>query len=221
MKVSPVSRCCETRPCEDGSSNPGIQSSIVWEYGPVCLARYCLSELDTFVDRETMNHKVGAVQIAVENKDIEIITMPIFQQLLQAKWRLYGLRVNLSRFFTHFIYMILLSLSIALLPNGIPFYTSDRNASRKTYDSALRLAVEIILVAVNVMTFLREVGQGFEVGKEGEGFWIEASRGEDWTFGGIFCGCRFQNRGVERLGSDGIRIVGDSRMGVPSPIRKG
>ncbi|KAJ3218278.1 hypothetical protein HDU67_006251 [Dinochytrium kinnereticum] len=150
------------------------RAKLIWEYGPVSLSRYCLSELDTVVDKNTMNHHRGALEVAVANEDIGIITLPIFQQLLHAKWRLYGFRVNLSRFLANLFYMILLSVGISLLPNNEPFYESDRISIRKEYfngDSKqiARLVVETLLVVANCIGLVRE---SIEWAMLGRRYWV-------------------------------------------------
>ncbi|KAJ3108655.1 hypothetical protein HDU97_000511 [Phlyctochytrium planicorne] len=100
-----------------------FKATINWEYGPVRQERHCLSEIDTFVQRETMNHRKGALEIAISNKDIKIVNLPIFLKLLEAKWKLYGSTIFYSRLTVSFIYLVLLSAAIALLPNNINFYS--------------------------------------------------------------------------------------------------
>ncbi|KAJ3188090.1 Transient receptor putative cation channel sub V member 5 [Irineochytrium annulatum] len=148
-----------------------------WTYGPVSQRRYNLSELDTFVEKETMNHSTGALEIAVKNLDIDIITQPIFLRLLEAKWKLYGSMIFITRFVMNLIYMILLTTDIALLPNNGDFLTqpdqfSTNRAERLQYyflnnsltadnrgayaASLIRLVVEILIIVANLWGIARE-----------------------------------------------------------------
>ncbi|KAJ3103309.1 hypothetical protein HDU96_009303 [Phlyctochytrium bullatum] len=104
-----------------------------WHYGPIRQERHCLSEIDTFIEKETMNHSKGAIEIAVMNKDIKMINLPIFLKLLSAKWKLYGRTIFWSRFLVAFSYLILLSIAIYLLPNGSDYYQNPDAPSRLDY----------------------------------------------------------------------------------------
>ncbi|KAJ3215422.1 hypothetical protein HDU67_000406 [Dinochytrium kinnereticum] len=104
-----------------------FKAILNWEYGPIRQERHCLSEIDTFVEKETMNHLKGALEVAIENNDIKMINLPIFLKLLEAKWKLYGKTIFFSRFCVSLFYLLLLSVAIGLLPNDLTFYNVPGN----------------------------------------------------------------------------------------------
>jgi hypothetical protein len=109
------------------------QSEIMWSYGPVAMYRFCLSELDTAVEKETMNHHKGALAIATEKGYAEIVSLPVFMKLLEAKWTLYGKRKFAFRVMSHVMYMVIFSLMIGLLPNDSKFLGNDGLTDRLPY----------------------------------------------------------------------------------------
>ncbi|KAJ3319453.1 Transient receptor putative cation channel sub V member 4 [Blyttiomyces sp. JEL0837] len=107
---------------------------LMWDYGTVKKTRLDLSELDTFREEATMNHEMGALETAVRNNDSEIIRLPVFQRLLECKWRLYGERIALWRFFNQLTYLIVFTIALSLLPNDETYYGTDtQNRSRFDY----------------------------------------------------------------------------------------
>ncbi|KAI8619079.1 hypothetical protein BC830DRAFT_1078791 [Chytriomyces sp. MP71] len=60
--------------------------AIMWKYGPIEMAKYSVAELDTYIDIDLMNHRVGALTVAVKENHIPIIKLPLFRKLLESKW---------------------------------------------------------------------------------------------------------------------------------------
>ncbi|KAJ3149308.1 hypothetical protein HK101_002039 [Irineochytrium annulatum] len=162
-----------------------FKATTDWVFGPVRKKWYNMLEIDTFVDKNTMNHTLGGLEIAVKNKDVEIIGHPIFFKLLEMKWKLYAKRIFVTRFALNLLYMLLVTTAIGLMPNGVDFYPPDQNLStfstgRITYvcltttyadnsmqfvKSACRLIVEILIVMANVYSFVREIKEMRTFGK--------------------------------------------------------
>ncbi|KAI9329164.1 hypothetical protein BDR26DRAFT_939470 [Obelidium mucronatum] len=136
-----------------------FKRDIMWQFGPIEMARYSVCEIDTYVDPESMNHRVGALTLAVRLNHIPIINLPIFRKLLDSKWILYARAYFWRDFLLHIIHMILFSVMIALLPSGPEYYKPSVSppsrlpnlSSNSTIDS-VRAIVEILLVVINVAT---------------------------------------------------------------------
>ncbi|KAI8846982.1 hypothetical protein BC829DRAFT_418811 [Chytridium lagenaria] len=62
----------------------------LWVYGKASAFLYDLSEVDTFVDPVTMGHAKGALEIAIKQKNRDVLNLPLFQRILEAKWISYG-----------------------------------------------------------------------------------------------------------------------------------
>ncbi|KAJ3319452.1 hypothetical protein HDU76_000533 [Blyttiomyces sp. JEL0837] len=158
----------------------------MWTYGSIRKTRLNLGELDTFREEATMNHEKGALEIAVRNNDSDIVSLPVFQRLLECKWSLYGERVALWRFFNQLTYLIVFTIALALLPNDASYYGTDtQNRSRLDYGKAFgrlfitgnsidennnyvydqdvkqffRFFLEITLVIWSVFNFVRECNE--------------------------------------------------------------
>ncbi|KAJ3160762.1 hypothetical protein HK101_000875 [Irineochytrium annulatum] len=147
---------------------------LVWKWGTASCYLYDLSEIDTYVDHKTMNHKRGALAIAIRKKNREILNLPLFQRLLEAKWVSYAKRMYLFAFLASFLYMCVFTVMILLLPNGAEFYDLRTSSgpsnvtlparNRLNYFNAtttvtdnVRLVVEAILVVCNVWTLIAEI----------------------------------------------------------------
>ncbi|KAJ3317225.1 Transient receptor putative cation channel sub V member 6 [Blyttiomyces sp. JEL0837] len=154
-----------------------IYNSVpLWNYGPIHMMRFPLSEIDTWVEEETMNHRTGALEHAVRARNIDVIKLPIFEKLLEGKWILYAQRVFYFRFLTNLAYIILFTAMIALLPNGQEFYTDHRRSDRLPYiqvfndimnnpthewssyqkQQVSRFIIEVILILSNLAAAIRE-----------------------------------------------------------------
>ncbi|KAI8835123.1 hypothetical protein BC829DRAFT_63809 [Chytridium lagenaria] len=135
----------------------------MWTFGKASSWMYDLSEIDTFVDPVMMNHTNGAMEIAIQQKNRDVLNLPLFQRLLEAKWISYGRRMFYFNFIRSFIYYLLLTACIYFVPNGYDYYSSlipDR--SRIDYFNTgaigiVRLVIEIALVASNVYTAADEL----------------------------------------------------------------
>ncbi|KAJ3026729.1 UNVERIFIED_CONTAM: hypothetical protein HDU68_005155 [Siphonaria sp. JEL0065] len=132
---------------------------VMWQFGPIELARYSVSEIDTYIDVDTMNHKVGALTLAVRLNHIPIINLPVFRKLLDSKWILYAKFYFWRDFLLHITHMILFTVMIALLPNGQQYYNPSSpppsripNISTMTVRDSVRTVVELLLVVINVST---------------------------------------------------------------------
>ncbi|KAJ3379730.1 hypothetical protein HDU84_006441 [Entophlyctis sp. JEL0112] len=99
-----------------------FKGKIMWEFGPIKCTRYDLTEIDTYVDAKTMNHSTGGLTIAVSSKHIEILKLPIFRELLAAKWRKYGLKKFQLAFMTHIATMLFFTAMLVLLPNDASYF---------------------------------------------------------------------------------------------------
>ncbi|KAI9349501.1 hypothetical protein DFJ73DRAFT_933325 [Zopfochytrium polystomum] len=98
-----------------------LYSETLWTYGAVTKKSVPLTELDTYVDKMTMNHTKSALTVAVMKEDPEILQNPIFMNLLRAKWILYGSRIFLWGLGVQLLYMLLFTLMIFILPNDRNF----------------------------------------------------------------------------------------------------
>ncbi|KAI9330157.1 hypothetical protein DFJ73DRAFT_859284, partial [Zopfochytrium polystomum] len=99
-----------------------LYSTTLWTYGAVTKKSVPLSELDTFIEERTMNHKVSALELAVKNLDPETLQNPVMKTILQAKWILYGRRVFLWSLYAQVLYMICFTAMLFLLPNDRNFH---------------------------------------------------------------------------------------------------
>ncbi|KAJ3312615.1 Transient receptor putative cation channel sub V member 5, partial [Blyttiomyces sp. JEL0837] len=142
---------------------------MLWVYGKSSSYLYDLSEIDTYVDPYVMNHAKGGLEIAIRQKHMSIVSLPLFQRLLEAKWLAYGQRMFYFNFIGSLAYMVVFTATIWLLPNGADYYyivkENDRNfvhESRLDYFSSAtgnaRLVLELILVLSNLATVFEEFG---------------------------------------------------------------
>ncbi|KAI9335354.1 hypothetical protein DFJ73DRAFT_962772 [Zopfochytrium polystomum] len=143
------------------------QRQVLWVYGKGSSYVYDLSEVDTYVDPYVMNHTRGALEIAINKKHMSIVSLPLFQRLLEAKWASYARRMFYFEFLASLSYMCLFTVMIALLPNGGEFYTSVPDPAfpppnRFGYTSfgprgIARLVIELMVLASNATTLADEL----------------------------------------------------------------
>ncbi|KAI8620229.1 hypothetical protein BC830DRAFT_1100515 [Chytriomyces sp. MP71] len=138
----------------------------VWTYGSVERTRVCLSEIDTFTDSITMNHTEGALSIAVRNEDVQVLLLPVFRALLDAKWTAYAKRIFYVRFWSNFLYMMIFTAALWLLPNGSNFQDMTYRGIDRLYSSVwsprdvTRIVLESMLIITNLYLFSEFVTQG-------------------------------------------------------------
>jgi ankyrin repeat protein len=175
-----------------------FKSKLIWKYGKASKKSISLSELDTYIESQTMNHNVSALEVAVKQhksgsagfldttpttkKYMNILSLSVFEKLLDSKWKLYARRILYFRFFSNLLYMIMFSIMIGLLPNGIEFFGNPPHSSalreirlpylntfrhifldRTLYEhpqdtlSVVRFVLEVTLIVLNVRAMMREV----------------------------------------------------------------
>ncbi|KAI8832041.1 hypothetical protein BC829DRAFT_437615 [Chytridium lagenaria] len=136
----------------------------LWVYGKASAFLYDLSEVDTFVDPVTMGHAKGALEIAIKQKNRDVLNLPLFQRILEAKWISYGRAMFTFNVFRSISYYILFTAVIYLVPNGSDYYRADLpDSSRKDYfwgPSAGESAVQWInMVLVGCIVLARMVSR--------------------------------------------------------------
>ncbi|KAJ3207236.1 hypothetical protein HDU67_007590 [Dinochytrium kinnereticum] len=136
----------------------------LWIFGKASSYLYDLSEVDTFVDPITMNHTKGALEIAITQKNRDVLNLPLFQRLLEAKWISYGRGMFYFTVLRNISYYCLFTAVIYLIPNGADYYQSEvADASRIEYFSTkigiLRLGLEGALLLCNAVTLVEEFSQ--------------------------------------------------------------
>ncbi|KAJ3297047.1 Transient receptor putative cation channel sub V member 6 [Rhizoclosmatium sp. JEL0117] len=139
--------------------------TVMWTFGPIELARYSVTEIDTYIDRDSMNHSVGALTLAVRLNHIPIINLPIFRKLLDSKWILYAKYLFWRDFILHLGHMFLFTVMIALLPNGYEYTDPNRyglpnrilSIPLENTRDAIRFVTEIALIAINIGTVVDDI----------------------------------------------------------------
>ncbi|KAJ3113101.1 Transient receptor putative cation channel sub V member 5 [Phlyctochytrium bullatum] len=138
---------------------------MVWSWGKASAYLYDLTEIDSFLDPFTMAHAKGALELAIELKKQDVLSIPIFQRILEAKWVMYGRNMYYFTVVRSILYYVLLSTVIALVPNGADYYLDNvPNASRLDFFTTgwvgiIRLLLEGGLVFCNLFTLLEEITQ--------------------------------------------------------------
>ncbi|KAI9326619.1 hypothetical protein BDR26DRAFT_120693 [Obelidium mucronatum] len=144
------------------------KSRTLWTYGASQKTRVSLSELDTFNDTITMNHTDGALALAIRNQNFEILNIPVFHALLDAKWILYAQRIFYFRFWFNVLYMVIFTVALALVPNGQTYLDPGSMSAERLYNyelppktsqECIRLVLEIVLVASNIFNFVEITNQ--------------------------------------------------------------
>ncbi|TPX73997.1 hypothetical protein CcCBS67573_g04743 [Chytriomyces confervae] len=102
---------------------------ILWKFGPIEMAKYSVTELDTYLDAEVMSHKTGALTIAVKEGHIPILKLPIFSKLLESKWARYAKRRFWTSFIFHLVHMLISVFAIGLIPNTQEYYRNPFNVT--------------------------------------------------------------------------------------------
>ncbi|KAJ3411613.1 hypothetical protein HDV05_001982 [Chytridiales sp. JEL 0842] len=142
------------------------QRTTLWVFGKTSAHLYDLTELDTYVDLYTMNHSKGALDIAVRGKNIAIVSMPIFQRLLEAKWVAYAKNMFYFKLFGSLMYMFLFTAAIILMPNGREFYTVEDDTEVPWRSSYLREGARgyarIVIDAILCMSNAYALSEEFE-----------------------------------------------------------
>ncbi|KAJ3128079.1 Transient receptor putative cation channel sub V member 5 [Physocladia obscura] len=154
------------------------KATRVWDFGPIESVRYSINELDTFVNSNEMNHKVGGLTLAVRNNHIKIINLPLFRSLLDAKWELYGKWFFYFDFAIHIFGMILFTLMIAIIPNDSSYYNpstpppsrwpiipsviSDAATARF---NAYRIAIELLFLLYNFYSLYEQINKSRYLGE--------------------------------------------------------
>ncbi|KAJ3108039.1 hypothetical protein HDU96_007704 [Phlyctochytrium bullatum] len=162
---------------------------MLWVFGKASSYMYDLTEVDTFVNPISMNHAVGALQIAIQQK-----------RLLEAKWESYGRRMFYYKMFLSVLYYIVFTTIIYFLPNGYEYYSYRvPDVSRLNYFNAgavgyIRLIMEVMIIFANLFTFFDEIAS---LRKLGIDYFRGPSAQENivqWTNMGFILGaalCRF------------------------------
>ncbi|KAI8838282.1 hypothetical protein BJ741DRAFT_131256 [Chytriomyces cf. hyalinus JEL632] len=143
---------------------------ILWKFGPIEMAKYSVTELDTYLDAEVMSHKTGALTIAVKEGHIPILKLPIFSKLLESKWARYAKRRFWTSFIFHLVHMLISVFAIGLIPNTQEYYDNPFNVT-DTFEpfatrmpsfpsngintgedrrNVWRIILEVVMVVINV-----------------------------------------------------------------------
>ncbi|KAJ3383634.1 Transient receptor putative cation channel sub V member 2 [Entophlyctis sp. JEL0112] len=160
------------------------KGKLMWEFGPIKCTRYDLTEIDTYVDSKSMNHKASGLTIAVANNNVDVLRLPVFRELLDAKWRKYARKMFQLGFVYHVAGMLFFTAMLVLLPNDsayfqnadippsrFPSIPNDLGANvQTTAISIIRIILEFavlfdnILIAVRLGQRYRSVGGNFLTG---------------------------------------------------------
>ncbi|KAJ3001689.1 UNVERIFIED_CONTAM: hypothetical protein HDU68_006713, partial [Siphonaria sp. JEL0065] len=120
---------------------------VIWEFGMVRQYRICLDDLDPLQphtdkaeslaeslrdgSRTLERFSKSAIEIAVENKDKEILSHPLMESILKIKWALYGRSYFLWRLALTFFLVICVTFTISLQPTSLEdrrnYLVSDEN----------------------------------------------------------------------------------------------
>lgn len=109
-----------------------------------------MHDIDTWQDPAKFDpDRKSALEIAVRNKDIDMIQHPIMDLILRVKWELYGRKMFISDLIKYLFLMVNTALVVSLLPYNIEeriYYTDAYGKFRIVLESITAISLLDIII---------------------------------------------------------------------------